>query len=422
MTENPSDTSASESLNKASKPITVRKITAFALRPEHANLIVVKVETSEPELYGLGCATFAYQVNPVCSVVSDYLEPLLMGRDVDDIEGLHQLMHQGAYWRNGPIANNAISGVDMALWDIKGKRANLPLYSLLGGKSREAAAAYRHAFGSDIHEIEESVSEYVEQGVKHIRVQWQGYGGAMSNYGETPDDAPDGAKPGIYYDPRKYARKTLELIEHVRGKFDPDLEIIHDVHERLPLPQALQFAKDVEPYNLFFLEDLVAPEEPEWLDLVRANCATPLALGELFVNPTEYVPVIMKRQIDFMRMHISSIGGLTPARKAATLGELTGVRTAWHGPPDLSPIGHMVNLHLDLAQPNFGIQEFCNFTGEIRNVFDGLPELRNGYLYPNDRPGIGVYMDEEAAMAYPPDHSVTEWTQTRLPDGSLQHP
>lgn len=422
MTKQSSDSLSADNLNKGGKPITIRKITPFALRPEDSNLVVVKVETSEPELYGLGCATFDYQYKSVCSVVTDYLEPLLVGRDVDDIEELFQLMYQGAYWRNGPIANNAISGVDMALWDIKGKRANLPLYKLLGGKYREAAAAYCHASGADIREIEDAVSAYVEQGITHVRVQWQGYGGATNNYGATPASAPEGAHPGVYYDPRKYTRMALELIDHVRSKFDSSLELLHDVHERLPLPQALQFAKDLEPYKLFFLEDLVAPEEPEWLDKVRENCATPLALGELFVSRTEYVPMILNRQIDFMRMHISCIGGLTPARKAAILGEFTGVRTAWHGPPDLSPVGHMVNLHLDLVQPNFGIQEFCSPSSETLNVFDGLPKLKNGYLYPNDRPGIGVYMDEEAVAAYPPDDRVTEWTQTRLPDGSLQHP
>ncbi|MBK1876497.1 enolase C-terminal domain-like protein [Pelagicoccus mobilis] len=411
-----------EAATRSEKPITIRKVTAIATAPEGTNLIVVKVETSEPELYGLGCATLAYRHKAVISVVEDYLDPLLKGRDVDKIEELWALMNLNAYWRNGPIGNNAISGVDMALWDIKGKRANIPLYSLLGGKYREAAAAYRHSYGRDISEIEDSVHHFRAMGLKHIRIQWRGYGGATNNYGDVPPSTPLGAEKGIYYDPKVYTRKALELIDHVRNIFDQDLELLHDVHERLPTPHAIQFAKDLEPYKLFFLEDLVAPEEPEELEKVRALTSTPLALGELFVSPLEYVPLIQKRHIDFMRMHISCIGGITPARKAAALGELFGVRTAWHGPPDVSPVGHMANLHLDLAVPNFGIQEFCHFNGEIHDVFDGLPELKEGYLYSNERPGIGVYINEEAAKAYPPIEDVTLWTQIRLPDGSLHRP
>lgn len=402
--------------------VTIRKITPIATAPGGTNLLVVKVETSEPEVQGLGCATFAYRHKSVANVVTEYLDPLLRGREVDDIEEIWQLMHQGAYWRNGPIEFNAMSGVDMALWDIKGKLCQRPVYSLLGGRTRKAAAIYRHAHGSDLKEIEDAVTALAEQGIRHVRVQWQGYGGATNNYGDVPPGAPDGATPGVYYDPRTYTRRALELLGHVRTTFGPDLEILHDVHERLPLPQALEFAKQVEPLRLFFLEDLVAPEEPEWLDIVRANCTTPLALGELCAHPMEYTEIITKRRIDYMRMHISCIGGLTPARKAAVLGEFFGVRTAWHGPPDLSPVGHMVNLHLDLAQPNFGIQEFCQLHPDVAQVFDGMPDLREGYIYPNDRPGIGVTMDEEAARRFPPDDRVTEWTQTRLPDGSLRHP
>ena len=403
-------------------PITIKKVKAIPTAPGGTNLIVVKVETSEPGLYGLGCATFAYQVKAVCTVVEDYLDPLLQGRDVDDIEELWQLMYQGAYWRNGPIANNAISGVDMALWDIKGKIANLPLYSLLGGRYRKAAAVYRHASGSNIDEIEERVSYLVNHGIRHVRVQWQGYGGAKNVWGDFPEDVPEGANKGIYYDPRTYVRKAVELIAHVREKFDPNLEILHDVHERLPLPLALEFAKELEQYRLFFLEDLIAPEEPEALDQVRQNCTTPMALGELYVHPMEYTEAMTKRRIDFMRMHISCIGGLTPARKAAVLGSYFGVRTAWHGPPDLSPVGHMANLHLDLSQPNFGIQEYCNVNAKIFEVFDGYPDLRNGFIYPNNRPGIGVEMDENAAKRFPPKEGVTGWTHTRLPDGGLHLP
>jgi mannonate dehydratase len=315
------------------------------------------------------------------------------------------------------VLNNAISGVDMALWDIKGKQAEMPVYQLLGGKCREAAAVYGHAGGSTPEEVADSVRAYVEQGYRYVRVQMGGYGGRGAKM-VKPEGAPDGA----YYDPRDYARNMLRMMEHVRTETGDEVELLHDIHERLHPIDAVQFAKDVEQFKLFFLEDALAPEDIKWFERIRQQCATPLAMGELFNNPREWQPLVSGRLIDFVRMHVSQMGGITPARAVATFANMYGVRTAWHGPGDVSPVGHAANLHIDLWAPNFGIQEWCRFSDLVYEIFPGTPEVRNGYMYPNDKPGLGIDINKELAAKYPCTDTIEQWTQTRLPDGSPSRP
>jgi mannonate dehydratase len=397
--------------------VTITDIRTILTAPAGSRLGVVRVDTSTPGLYGLGCATFTQRHLAVRTAVDEYLKPLLVGRDVGRIEDIWQLSNVNAYWRNGPVLNNATSGVDMALWDIKGKQAGMPVYELLGGKCREAAAVYRHADGSTPEEVTGSVERLMEAGYRYIRVQMGGYGGKH----ESPLK-PEDSQPGAYYDDRRYARSVPEMLEHVRGAVGFGVELLHDVHERLRPADAIMLAKAVEPYRLFFLEDPVAPEDIEYLADIRRQCATPIAMGELFNNPREWMPLISRRLIDFIRMHISQMGGLTPARKVAAYAELHSVRTAWHGPGDVSPVGHACNLHLDLACPNFGVQEWAGFGDAEREVFPGCPDVRDGYMYANDRPGFGIDLDETKAVLYPCDDAVVQWTQTRLPDGTLVRP
>ncbi len=395
----------------------IRDVRAICTAPAGINLIVVKVETSEPGLYGLGCATFAYRHKAVACIVDDYLKPLLVGREVSKIEDIWQTMNHNAYWRNGPIENNAISGVDMALWDIKGKMANMPVYDLLGGKCREAAPVYQHADAPTLEELTEKVRDYMAKGLRHVRVQWGGYGGKA-----VKDFAPEGSSQGVYYDPDGYVRSVVTMFEHLRKELGYDIELLHDVHERLAPSESLRLAKALEPYRLFFLEDIFSPEQGEWFRHVRSQCAIPLAQGELFNNPHEWDRLIADRLIDFIRVHISQIGGITPARKLATLCEAYGVRTAWHGPGDVSPVGHAANVHLDLASVNFGIQEWSGINEILMEVFPGSPELRGGYVYLNGKPGLGIDINEELAAKYPCNGGVTTWTQTRLPDGTAHQP
>ena len=401
----------------SSTNITIQDVKTILTQPAGSRLIVVKILTSEPGLYGLGCATFTQRFHAVHTTVEKHLKPFLIGRDVSRIEETFQMMMVNGYWRNGPVLNNAISGVDMALWDIKGKVAGMPVYQLLGGKCREAAAVYVHADGRDPQDVTGNVRAFMDDGYRYIRVQMGGYGGKSDRMIK-----PEGAPQGAYYDPREYTRKMLEMISCVRESVGEEVELLHDVHERLQPSEAIQFAKDVEPFKLFFLEDLLAPEDLPWFERVRQQSTAPLAMGELFNHPREWQPLISGRMIDFIRMHISQMGGITPARNVATFANMYGIRTAWHGPGDVSPVGHAGNLHLDLWAPNFGIQEWCRFPDVVYEMFPGTPEVRNGYMYPNDGPGLGIDLNEALAAKFPCEDEIIHWTQTRLPDGSPVRP
>jgi mannonate dehydratase len=365
----------------------IRDVRAIVTQPT-ANLIVVKIETNEPELYGVGCATFTQRALVVETAVNDYLRPFLIGKDPADIEDIWQSCNVSAYWRNGPILNNAISGVDQALWDIKGKVAGMPVYDLFGGKSREAAAVYIVPGGADLKEYEENVWAFIEDGFRYFKL-----GGADRFFS---DDTPHSEKPvitnkvsessGSIYDPVKSVRAIVRAFEHFRSTFGWDVDLIYDVHERLPPIIGLGLAKELEPFRLFFLEDLFAPEDNDYFRLVREQTSTPIAMGELYNNPHEMIPMVKDRLLDFMRVHVSQIGGLTPARKLAALCEAFNVRTAWHGPTDVSPVGHAAQLMLDLNVWNFGIQEAGPYqTDLLKEVFPGTPEVRNGYMWAYER-------------------------------------
>lgn len=413
--------------------VKIEDIRVICTAPEGINLVVVKLITNQPGLYGLGCATFAYRHLAVKHLIEEYLTPLLRGRDVEDIEELWQLMHQNAYWRNGPIENNAISGIDMALWDIKGKMAGMPLYQLFGGKCREGIPVYRHADGKNLEELCENIERFREMGLTHIRCQCGGYGGG--GYGTAPASAPLCARDGIYLDSGKYIRDTVALFAGIRERLGDEIELIHDVHERIAPIEAIRLARELEPYHLFFLEDPVPLEELSWLRKLREKTVTPIAQGELFNNVYEWRRIISEQLIDYIRVHITQIGGITPARKLQIFAEQYGVRTAWHGPGDMSPLAHAANIHIDLAARNFGVQEWSgieppNFViqelkgphGALLEVFPGCLEFKQGYVYANDKPGLGVDIDEREAAKYPCEVTVTTWTQTRKRDGALQTP
>ena len=416
----------------------ITKVKSILTAPDNITLVVVKVETDVPGLYGLGCATFTQRPTLVAKAVDDYLDPLLRGRNAANSEDLWQMMRINSSWRNDPVLNNAISGVDMALWDIKGKAAGMPVYDLLGGKCREAAMVYRHADGRSPQEVLENVQRYQAEGALAVRCQMGGYGGRIKDitaanampsaaapqatHRMSAMDAAESEFPGAYYDPDAYARSVVGMFDYVRAHIGFDLFLLHDIHERLVPMDAIRMARALEPYRLFFLEDPLAPDQIEWFRRLREATTTPIAMGELHNHPLEWRPLIVEQLIDFIRAHISQIGGLTPARKLAALCEAFDVRTAWHGPGDVSPIGHAANLHLDLACHNFGIQEVINFSDAIYEVFPGTPTLANGYLWANDQPGLGIDIDEAAAAKYPIEIKPIGWTQSRWPDGTIWTP
>ena len=404
------------------KNITIRDIKTIITAPHGINLVVVKVETSEPELYGLGCATFTWRYKAVIPAIQEYLRPMLIGRSVYNTEDIWQTMMGSSYWRNGPVLNNAISGVDEALWDIKGKIAGLPLYELFGGKCREGVAVYKHADGNTIEEVTENLHVLQEQGYRYIRCQMGTYGGTMNG---TPQklNKPENAPDGMYYSPKRYMQSTVKLFEKVRNDIGWDVELLHDIHERLTPIDTLNLVKEFEQFKMFYVEDALRPDQVGYFEKLRNHTTTPLAMGELFTNSLEWKTIIQNQWIDYIRVHISDIGGLTPARKLAAFSEAYQVRTAWHGPNDLSPVGMTAQMHLDLSSPNFGIQEFAGFNEAEEEVFPGCPQIRNGYAYLNDKPGIGVDFDEEKAKKYPAvDTMDFSWLYSRIEDGTAVRP
>ena len=406
----------------------IRDVRVILTAPEETRLVVVKIETDEPDLYGVGCATFTQRPLAVAAAIEQYVKPQVIGRSVHDVEDIWSMLAVSSYWRSGPVLNNAISGIDMALWDIKGKLAGMPLYDLLGGRCRTAATVYVHASGRDAVEVEDEARRFMEQGFTHVRCQVAVTGAAT--YGV--DGALDSDDPHPYHlrlrqdawDPAAYIRVVPALFDHLRATLGDAVELLHDIHERIPPIAAIGLAKSLEPYRLFFLEDPFAPEDNGYFPLLRQQTAIPIAMGELYVNVNEYLPLIQDRLIDFIRVHLSDIGGITPARNLAALCESFGVRTAWHGPGDVSPIGHAANLHLDLAVPNFGIQEAHRFSEVCQEVFPGTPQIHDGMMWANDTPGLGIDVDETLAERFPyPEHPLNgAWPPVRLTDGTVQRP
>jgi mannonate dehydratase len=415
--------------------IRIKDIQTVLTAPNRIRLVVVKVVTDQPGLYGWGCATFTQRAYVVQTAVEQYLKPFLIGRRVDEIEDIWQSSYVSSYWRNGGVLFNAMSGVDIALWDILAKRANMPLYMLLGGKVRHGADCYYHASGRDFQEVEDNARKGMSLGFRHVRVQ----GGVpgLATYGAARSGSPAGdaaassepagpTAPRAIWESKPYVQMLPKLFEHLRTKLGDEVQLLHDVHERVHLNEAINLCKALEPYHLFFLEDPFPPEDNAWFRQLRQHTSVPIAMGELFNTVQEYLPLISERLIDFIRIHISQIGGLSPARKVAALSEFFGVRTAWHGPGDASPVAHAAQLALELSTYNFGIHEGGAFPPETREVFRGAPEQKNGYMVASDAPGHGVDVDEKLAAKFPfppgPPNFDYSWGTTRRRDGTVIRP
>lgn len=405
-------------------PLKITDIKTVLTAPARIRLVVVKVITSEPGLYGLGCATFTQRARVVETAIDKYLKPFLIGKDPSQIEDVWQSSFVSSYWRNGPVLNNAISGVDIALWDILGKRAGMPLYQLFGGKCRKAVDVYRHASGKTVQDVEAACRKYMEAGYRHVRVQVAIPGQATYGTPLAKGEKPNNARVHTW-EPGPYVRAVPKLFEHLRKQLGDEVELLHDVHERVPPVLGMRLVKDLETYRPYFVEDPFSPEDIGYFSHLRKQTTCPLAMGELFNSPHEWTGLITGRLIDFIRIHISQVGGLTMARKIAALCEFFAVRTAWHGPGDVSPVGHAAQVHLDLATHNFGIQEARDFTQAEQDVFPGCPTLKDGYYHVGDKPGLGIDLDEKLAAKFP----ITDdppfdlfWGQLRRKDGTVVKP
>lgn len=386
------------------------------------NFVTLKIETDQG-VYGIGDATVNGRELAVVSYLQDHVIPCLIGRDAQRIEDVWHYLYRGAYWRRGPITMAAIAAVDTALWDIKAKAAGMPLYQLLGGKSREAVMVYGHANGRDIEETCDEVAKYIDMGYKAIRAQ-SGIPGLASTYGVAKDkmyyEPADGALPTEnIWSTEKYLDHTPKLFETLRTRFGFDHHLLHDVHHRLTPIEAGRLGKALEPYRLFWMEDATPAENQEAFRLIRQHTVTPLAVGEIFNTIWDCKDLIQNQLIDYIRATVVHAGGITHLRRIADLASLYQVRTGCHGATDLSPVCMGAALHFDIWVPNFGVQEYMRHTKETDAVFPHAYTFDKGMLYPDDVPGHGVDIDEALAAKYP--YQPAYLPVNRLEDGTLWH-
>ncbi|SEN36970.1 enolase C-terminal domain-like protein [Actinacidiphila rubida] len=404
--------------------VRITAVRTFLTAPHGCPHLIVRIETGDPGLYGLGCASDPQRTLAVRSVLDDYVAPLLVGRDPDDIDDIHRLLLNSAYWRGGSITGNALGGVDVALWDLKAKRLGAPLYSVLGGRVRAFAEAYTHVDGADAAEIADKVQAARARGYRHVRVQAAVPG--ADTYGTAGRAAdPEAVRARrVPWDGAAYLRHVPGVLTAVRERVGDDVELLHDVHERLDPRQAPQFLERIRDARLFFVEDLLAPEDAGHFRRLHAVSPVPLAVGELFHDPAQFTALLLAPDIDFARIRVPTLGGLTPARKVAALCELRGVRLAPHGPADVSPVGQAATLALDVSSHAFGVQEAAVFKDPVHEVYPGTVTAADGGLVPPETPGHGVDFDEAAARRYPVPEPLAHdrWALLRNTDGSVQRP
>ena len=383
-------------------PVKITDVKVIMTEVGRSRFCNVKVMTDEPGLYGVGDGNHAERVALVGQTVDEFLKPLVVGRSVDEIEDIWQTAYVAPYWRQDVDAFNAMAAIDGALWDILGKRAGMPVYQILGGRVRPACRMFANASGRSLEDLEDNVRRLMSEGYKHVRLRAVGLGGGGSGQQVGAQAGASGmGRVGVRRQDAVFINALVKEFDHLRNTVGWDVELSFDVHEYPHPSGAIMLAKALEPYRPHFLEDLFAPEDVYWYERLREESAIGVAMGELFVSRSEWLPLVKNRWIDYMRAHISAIGGLNMARKIAMACEFYNVRTAWHGPSNVSPVGHAINLHLDLATYNFGIGEGGNFSDQIKELFPGAPETRDGLRYANDLPGLGIDINEEVAARYP---------------------
>ena len=384
------------------------------------NFVTLKIETDQG-IYGIGDATLNGREKAVVAYLEEHVIPCLLGRDATRIEDAWQFLYRGAYWRRGPVTMAAIGAVDVALWDIKGKAAGLPLYQLLGGASRSGALVYGHASGASIEQAVDAVGRYVAMGYKAVRVQ-SGIPGVRGAYGIDRGDLSyepaDAALPSeTLWSTPAYLDFAPKLFQRVREVHGFDIELLHDAHHRLTPIEAARLGKSLEPFRLFWLEDPTPAENQEAFRLIRQHTVTPLAVGEVFNSIHDCRELIQNQLIDYIRCSVVHAGGITQLRQIAGLAALFQVRMGCHGATDLSPACMGAALHFDLWAPNFGIQEYMRHTQATDELFPHAYVFKDGCLHPGDAPGIGVDIDEKLAANHP--YQAKQLPIARLADGTM---
>ena len=400
----------------------IQEIRTIVTCPDKQSFVVVKIITDEG-VYGVGEGTKNGRELAVATLIDKHLAPTLIGRDPIASEDIWKFLYKGAYWRGGPIEMAAIAAIDMALWDIKGKLAGLPVYKLLGGPTRKKLLTYAHTGGRDFAECVDTMLAAKSRGFKVIRSQVQ-IPGMPGSYGAEDKNDPEYARSQHQrlpyegaWEPEPFIRTMPKLMEHLRTHVGWDVQMFFDAHGRLTPSEAARLMHDIEPYKLIYLEDPIGPEHAPSMRRVRAGGTTPIAIGEIMSSRFEVLPMIIDQSIDYMRCSPQHIGGITEAKKIAAIGEPHDVRTAYHGPGDIGTIGAAASAHVGMSIPNFGIQEWTPHPEIVREVMPPALTFDDGYLLLSDAPGLGVDINEELAAKFPYQRKYLP--ATRRADGSM---
>lgn len=343
------------------------------------NFLFVKVETDEG-IYGIGESGLTWKELAVSEAVK-HLSTLIIGEDPLNTEHIWQTMLRGAFFPGGKVTCSAMSAIDIALWDIKGKALNVPVYKLLGGLVRKKAVCYPHIGGANPEQIAENALKKVSEGWKFVRF----------GLGDTG---------GNIFEPSRAVRNGVKFFEAVRKAVGDDIEICLDIHTRLDPHDTITLCRALEQYNPYFLEDPIRSENTNTFHQLRKHISAPIAAGEHYATKWEFRELIEDELINYARIDLCIVGGITEAKKIANWCETHYINIAPHNP--LGPVSTAACLHLDLSCTNFGVQELPMMPGTaFKDVFPVQVEWKDGYLLPPDRPGLGVEFDEESAKKYP---------------------
>jgi galactonate dehydratase len=388
------------------------KITAIktcVVNAEMRNWVFVKVETDQPGLYGWGEASLEWKTRAVVGAIEDFA-PMLIGEDPRRIEFLYQKMYRQSFWRVGVIGLSAISGIEQALWDIRGKELGQPVYALLGGRVRDKVRMYTHLGGGDMRAVYETQYSADPKPFVDLALAVVAKGYTAVKVLITP---PTESLNGIAA--YRYAEKMMAAIREAVGE---NVDVMVDCHGRHSVANAIEFCRVLAPYRPYFIEEPVPPENVDALAEVRRASPVPIATGERRVTRFEFRELFEKQACHVIQPDLCHCGGLWEAKKIAAMAEAYYMGVAPHNP--LGPVANAAALHFALSTPNFLIQE--DMLTDVPWRFDVVKHslrTENGYWLPTDAPGLGIEVDEAAAARHPFEQEIIHATTVRAHDGAI---
>ena len=387
----------------------ITALKTVVVNAEMRNWVFVKIETDQPGLYGWGEASLEWKTRAVVGAVEDFA-PMLLGEDPFRIEHIFQKLYRQSFWRVGVIGLSAISGIDQALWDIKGKALNVPVFELLGGRVRDRVRMYTHLGGGDMRAVYETSHSpdptiFADRAAEVVALGYTAVKVLITPPTETLNSI------AAY----RYAEAAMKSMRDAVGE---DVDIMVDCHGRHAPANALEFCKVLAPYRPYFVEEPVPPENVDAMAEVRRASPVPIATGERLLTRHDFRPIFEKQACDVIQPDLCHCGGLWEAKKIAAMAEVYYLGVAPHNP--LGPVANAAALHFALSTPNFLIQE--DMLGDVPwrwEVVRSSLTTHNGYWLPASAPGLGIEIDEAAAAKHPFKQEVIHSLTARAHDGAI---